>query len=174
MSVIQKYYLKTYFLNAVLSGVIVALIFIYFGDLTNAVIYLVSYLIMGIFFTILTVNIHFNKIKSFGIQNITAEHLGVKQETCVLSYLEISEIKEKLNENHFFDQMTITDIENGVKIKTGLAWNFLDNRIQIVQSSNAIKPYEYRITSAPNMKYTRVDNGKNLKNVIEVAKLLSI
>ncbi len=174
MTVVQKYYLKTYFLNAVLSGVIMALMFIYFGDLTNAVIYLVSYLIIGIFFTILTVNVHFNKIKSFGIKNITADHLRVKQEKCVISYLEISEIKEKLSGNHFFDQMTITDIENGVKIKTGLAWNFLDNRIEIIQSSNAIKPYEYRITSAPNMKYTRVDNGKNLKNVMEVATLLRI
>lgn len=172
MTAVQKYFLKSFCLNFVLVGVISALMSIYQNDTSAAISYLVIYAILGIIITILTVNVHTNKIKSLGIHDIREEHLSVRQERNVKSNLEISEIKEKLRKNHFFDQMTITDIENGIKIKTGLAWNFMDNRITIVQTSNTDKLYQYHISSATNLKWTSLDNGKNLENVIQVAKLI--
>lgn len=174
MTAVQKYFLKSFCLNFVLVGVIFALMSIYQNDTSAAISYLVIYAILGIIITILTVNVHTNKIKSLGIQNIREEHLSVKQERNVKSNLEISEIKKKLRENHFFNRMTITDLENGIKIKTGLEWNFMDNRITIVQTSNTDKLYQYQITSVPNLKWISIDNGKNLENVVQVENLIRV
>ncbi len=68
--------------------------------------------------------------------------------------------------------MIITEIENGVLLKSGTTWQSWGEQIKNILKSDNNSVYEYQLTSIPKLKTTILDYGKNIESINQFERLL--
>ena len=66
----------------------------------------------------------------------------------------------------------MTEIENGILLKTGITLQSWGEEIKIILKSNQENSYEYIISSSPKLKTALVDYGKNLENINRIENVI--
>ena len=66
----------------------------------------------------------------------------------------------------------MTEIENGVLLKTGMTMKSWGEEIKIILKSNKENNFEYQLSSSPKLKTTIVDYGKNLENINKIESVI--
>ena len=123
-------------------------------------------LFFGISMSLILVSFHIYRLKKNGIQRINNENVGVNQSRSLITELNTTDIIDKLKINPIIRKMKMTEIKNGVLLKSGMTWKSWGEEIKIILKSENETDFEYQISSRPKLKTTLVDYGKNLENLI--------
>lgn len=172
MKPLTKLYLKTFLVLGIPYG-----LFMVGSDLVEGkgfslwkFLFLTSF--FGITMSLILVSFHRYRLKKNGIQEITEENLGVSQTKNLQSKLNKKELIEKLKTDPIIGKMKMTEIENGILIKSGMTWKSWGEVIKIILSFNRGDDFEYQVSSRPKLKTTLFDYGKNLENVNRIENVL--
>jgi len=122
----------------------------------------------GIGMSLFLVYFHRRGLKQNGVQEITAGNLSVNQAKNLKSELDITEIMKKLKNNPITGKMEITEMENGILLKTKASWKSWGEVIKIILKSEKEFDFEYQVSSSPKLKTTLVDYGKSIENICQI------
>ncbi len=88
-------------------------------------------------------------------------------------------VKSELNKTELVNKLktdsiagTITEIENGLVLKTGISMSSWGEKIKINLLSKGDNDFDYQVSSSPLMWITIIDFGKNLENVEHIESLI--
>jgi len=129
-------------------------------------------LFFGIFMSLSLVSFHWYNLKKDGVENITDENIGVKQTKKIETKLNKKELIQKLKLDPTIGKMKMTEIENGILIKTGMTMKSWGEEIKIILKSSKENNFEYQLSSIPKLKTTIVDYGKNLENINKIESII--
>tara|TARA_R110002074_G_scaffold166808_1_gene327665 strand:- start:90 stop:473 length:384 start_codon:yes stop_codon:yes gene_type:complete len=115
--------------------------------------------------SLILVSFHRYRLKKNGIQEITNDNVGVNQSRNLKTGLNKTDLINKLKTDPIIGKMKMTEIENGILLKSGMTWKSWGEEIKIILKSENITDFEYQISSNPKLKTTLVDYGKNLENI---------
>ena len=122
----------------------------------------------GITMSILNISYHIYMLKKNGIQEITNETLKASQTKSLNSEMNKTELIQKLKKDPIIGKMKMTEIENGILIKTKMTWKSFGEEIKIISKSDENSDFEYQVSSCPKLKTTLLDYGKNLENITRI------
>jgi hypothetical protein len=172
MKPITKLYLKTFLLTGITYGVIMLGFDLADGNGFR----LWKFLFMTIFFgatmSLILVSFHKYRLKKNGVQEITNDNVGVNQTRNLKSKLNKIDIIEKLKTDPIMGKMKMTEIENGISLKTGMTMKSWGEEIKIILKSKTENEFEYMVSSSPKLKTTLVDYGKNLENINRIENVI--
>ena len=172
MKPITKLYLKVF----LLSGPPYGLLMLGFDLVDGNEIKLWKLLFMAFFFgismSLILVSFHRYRLKKNGIQEITHENLEVSQPKKIKSVLNKEELIKKLKMDRIIGKMKITEIENGILLKTGMTWKSWGEEINITIKSDNVSNFEYKVSSRSKLKITLLDYSKNIENVNRIENLI--
>lgn len=172
MKPITKLYLKTFLLTGIPYGLIMLGFDLADGTGFRLWKYLFLTFFFGITMSLILVFFHKYRLKKNGIQEITDQNLGVSQKRNLKSELNKSELIEKLKTDPIIGKMKMTEIENGILLKTGMTWKSWGEEIKIILQGREESNFDYQISSSPKLKTTIVDYGKNLENVTRIENVI--
>jgi hypothetical protein len=172
MKAIIKLYFKTFLLTSIPYF---ALMTLFSLDENNEIFVLKNIsasLFFGMFMSLALVSFHWYKLKKDGVEIITDENIGVNQSRIIQTKLNKTELIHKLKLDPKIGKMKMMEMENGVLLKTGMTMQSWGEEIKIILKSNKENNFEYQISSAPKLKTTIVDYGKNLENVNKIESVI--
>ena len=172
MQAIIKLYLKTFLLTSIPYF---ALITLFSLDKISEIFMLKDIsasLFFGIFMSLVLVSFHLYKLKKDGVENITDENIGVNQTITLETKLNKNELIQKLKLDPEIGKMKMSEMENGVLLKTGITLKSWGEEIKIIIKSNKENNFEYQVSSSPKLKTTIIDYGKNLENVNKIESVI--
>ncbi|GAB1370592.1 hypothetical protein MASR1M45_06530 [Candidatus Kapaibacterium sp.] len=111
------------------------------------------------------------RLKKMGLNDITDQNFGVRHSKRFNSKLSLSEIKNKLISDVIFKKMKLSEIENGLFLKSKMDWYSWGEEIRIIQQSNNGSDFDYQLICSPRFKATLFDFGKNIENIKRIEKL---
>ncbi len=172
MKPITKLYLKTFLFTGIPYGIIMMMIDVLGGDGFRIWKFLFLTFFFGITMSITLVYFHRQRLKKNGIGELSEENLKVNQKVRIISNLNEEKLIEKLREDRFFRNMELAQVENGIKLSSGITWNSWGESITIIINSISQNQYEYEIISKPKLRSTVLDFGKNLENIDRIQKII--
>ncbi|MDY8137493.1 hypothetical protein [Aquimarina sp. 2201CG5-10] len=172
MKPITKLYIKTFLFTGIPFGLIMLGFDLIDGDGFKLWKYLFMTFFFGITMSLILVSFHRFRLKKNGIQEITNENAGVNQTRNLKTELNKSDLIEKLKKDPVIGKMKITEIDNGILLKTGTTWKSWGEEIKISLKSANKNDFEYTVSSSPKLKTTLFDYGKNLENVTRVENVI--
>ncbi|WP_396171690.1 hypothetical protein [Flavobacterium sp.] len=172
MKAITKLYIKTFLLTAIPYFSLMTLFG--FDEISKTIILknITASLFFGIFMSLILVSFHWYKLKKDGVKNITDENIGVNQTKKIETKLNKEQLIQKLKLDPTIRKMKMTEIENGVLLKTGMTMKSWGEEIKIILKSNKENNFEYQLSSSPKLKTTIVDYGKNLENINKIESVI--
>lgn len=172
MKAITKLYLRTFLFTAIPFFLLTT--FFNSGDINKKIVLfnITASLILGISMSLILVSLHWYLLKKNGVENITDENIGVHQTKTIETKLSKNELIQKLKLNPVIRKMKMTELENGVLLKTGMTIKSWGEEIRIILMSNKENTFEYQISSSPKLKTTIVDYGKNLENINKIERVI--
>jgi hypothetical protein len=135
MKPITKLYLKAFLLTGIPYGLIMLGFDLLDGDGFKLWKFLFMTFFFGITMSIILVSFHKYRLKKNGIQELTDENLGVNQSKNLKSELNKIELIEKLRRDPIIGKMKMTEIENGISLKTNMTWKSWGEDIKIIIKS---------------------------------------
>ena len=172
MKPIAKLYLKTFLLTGIPYGLIMLGFDLADGDGFRLWRYIFMTLFFGITMSLILVSFHKYRLKKNGIQEISNDNVGVNQSRNLKARLNKTDLIKKLKSDPIIGKMEMTEIENGVLLKSGVTWKSWGEEIKIIQKTNNETDFEYQISSSPRLKTTFVDYGKNLENINRIENVI--
>ena len=171
MKPITKLYLKTFLLTGIPYGLLTAGFDLVDGNGFRLWKFLFLTFCFGCM-SFLLVSFHKYRLKKNGVQEMTAQNLGVSQKKNLKSEFNKSELIEKLKSDPIIGKMKMQEIENGIILKTGMTWLSWGEEIRIILQTKGESDFDYQISSRPKLKMTLVDFGKNLENVNRIENVM--
>lgn len=172
MKPIIKLYVKAFLLTGIPFGLILASSDLADGNEFGLVKFLFNTFFFGITLSLIFVSFHRYSLKKYGIQEITNDNLGVNQSGRLNTELNLTELIRTLKTDPVFGKMKMTEIENGVLLKSGVSWKSWGEEIKILLKTDQENNFEYHISSIPILKLTILDYGKNLGNIKRMENLI--
>lgn len=166
-----KLYLKTFLLTGIPYGLLTAGFDLVDGNGFRLWKFLFLTFCFGCM-SFLLVSFHKYRLKKNGVQEMTAQNLGVSQKKNLKSEFNKSELIEKLKSDPIIGKMKMQEIENGIILKTGMTWLSWGEEIRIILQTKRESDFDYQISSRPKLKMTLVDFGKNLENVNRIENVM--
>ena len=172
MKAITKLYIKTFLLTAIPYFALMTLFG--FDEISKTFIFknITASLFFGILMSLILVSFHWYKLKNVGVENITDDNIGVNQTKIIETELSKNEIIQKLKLDPTIGKMNMSEMENGVLLKTGMTMKSWGEEIKIILKSNKENNFEYQLLSSPKLKTTIVDYGKNLENINKIESVI--
>lgn len=167
-----KLYLKAFLLTGTLFGLITLVFELVDENRFNLWKFLIMAFIFGITMSLILVSVHIFILKKNGIKEITDENLKVNQTKNLKSKMNNTELIQKLKNDPIIGKMKMTEIENGILIKTKMTWKSFGEVIKIISKSDENSDFEYQVSSCPKLKTTLLDYGKNLENITRIEKVI--
>jgi len=165
MKPITKLYLKAFLLTGIPYGLIMLGFYLADSEGFRLWKYFFMTFFFGITMSLILVSFHRYRLKKNGIQEITNDNVGVNQSRNLKTGLNKTDLINKLKTDPIIGKMKMTEIENGILLKSGMTWKSWGEEIKIILKSENITDFEYQISSNPKLKTTLVDYGKNLENI---------
>jgi len=125
----------------------------------------------GFIMSIFMVSMQVYGLKKIGIQRIMQEDLETTRKGKFRTKLNREEVINKLMTALGTSNMKMNDIENEVSWNTGITLKSWGEKIMIKLISKTDSEYEYEISSAPLLKTTLIDGGKNIQNVNHIESI---
>lgn len=172
MKPIIKLYLKAFLLTGTLYGLITLGFEMVDENRFDLWKFLIMAFIFGITMSLILVSVHIFVLKKNGIKEITNENLKVSQSKILKSEMNNRELIQKLKSDPIIGKMKMTEIENGILIKTKMTWKSFGEEIKIISKSDENSDFEYQVSSCPKLKTTLIDYGKNLENITRIEKVI--
>ena len=167
-----KLYLRTFLLPGIPYGLLTAGFDLANGNGFRLWKFLFLTFFFGVTMSLILVSFHKYRLKKNGVQEMTAQNLGVSQKKNLKSELNKSELIEKLKSDPIIGKMKMQEIENGIILKTGMTWLSWGEEIRIILQTKGECGFDYQIWSRPKLKMTLVDFGKNLENVTRIENVM--
>lgn len=174
MKAIIKLYLKTFLIFTIPYFTLMTLFglednseLIIWGNLSMSI-------LIGVFMSLILVSFHWYNIKKIGVENSNDDNFGVNQTRTIETKLDKNELIDKLKLDPTTGKMKMTDIENGVLLKTGMSTKSWGEEIKIILTSNKESIFKYQVSSRPKLKTTIVDYGKSLENINKIESVIKI
>lgn len=130
-------------------------------------------LLIGAFMSIILVSFHWYNLKK-DLVKITDDNVGVNQTRTIETKLDKNELIDKLKLDPTTGKMKMTDIENGVLLKTGMSTKSWGEEIKIILTSNKNSIFKYQVSSSPKLITTIVDYGKSIENINKIESVIKI
>jgi hypothetical protein len=172
MKPITKLYFKTFLLTGIPFGLIMLGIDLAHGDRIILWKYLFMTFFFGITMSLILVSFHRYRLKKNGIQEITNDIVGVNQSRILKTCLNKTDLINKLKNDPIIGKMKMTEIKNGILLKSGVTWKSWGEEIKIILKTDNETEFEYQISSNPKLKTTIVDFGKNLENINRIENVI--
>jgi len=172
MNPTTKQYLKVFLQMGVPSGLMMLIFDLANGEAFSFWKLLFFILFFGIAMTLTFVPWHKSILKDLGVQKITDESWKTSQSKIVSSSLNQQALIQKLKSDPTVSKMKMTEIENGILLKSGVSGQFWGEKITIILNKTTDTEFEYQVASRPKLKSTIFDFGKNLKNIVLIERLV--
>ena len=129
-------------------------------------------IIFGFVMSLINVVTHIIAVQQNGVEKIREEHLRVVSKRNFKSSLSKEEVIKILKEDSRTVNMKISEMDAGVLLDTKVSMKSFGEKIVIKLLGKKDSEFEYEISSAPKLKTTLVDFGKNLENVNQIENVL--
>ena len=139
-------------------------------DIIRFTFYLVGF---GMTMAAFAVGVQITAIKSLGITEISYTSLGVKHELQVYTDLSLMEVYMLVTDKLNYTRTKIGASDKIIKLNKGISVYSFGERISIQQLNSLNGTNTYEIRSRPIILGQFMDNGLNLKNVLEIEDLLT-
>jgi len=172
MKPITKLYLKTFLYTGIPFGLIMLGFDLVDGDGFRLCKFIYMTIFFGATMSLILVSFHKYRLNKNGVQEITNDNVGVNQTRNLKSNYNKRELIEKIKGDPIMGKMKMTEIENGILLKTGMTLQSWGEEIKIILKSNQENNFEYIVSSSPKLKTTLVDYGKNLENINRIENVI--
>lgn len=138
---------------------------------------IVKFVIMSLFFglmmTFILVPNHIERIKELNITEFTDEVLSSNQKSIVQSAISRDDLLHKIENSTILNISKISAVENSIRILTKVSTKTFGEKIEVKFQEIGDGMNELLITSRPRLITKFIDDGKNLKNVQSIQKILN-
>lgn len=165
MTPIIKLYVKTFLLTGIPYGIITLGFDLADGSGLRIWKLLISAFFFGILMSLILVSIHWYWLNKIGVREMSDENISVHQKRILKTKLNKFELIEKLKADPGIRKMKMTEVEDGIILRTDMTWKSWGEEMKINIQAIGENDFEYQITSSPKIKTTLVDFGINLENV---------
>ena len=171
MKPLTKHYLKTFLIVAIPFALGMAFLQWTSGNPINVTKLLLQMIFFGVLMTITLVYLQRTALQKNGIQNITEEHLQVRQQATLHSNLDQTALLQKIKSDPVLSKMTINTSGKDIILQSKPSWKSWGEKMTITVQSRGANGFEYQVTSQPRLWTTLFDYGKNLENVRRVSQV---
>src|SRR5687768_9471405 len=175
MSSELKLYFKVFLFITVSLFFLSLVIDIIFGDTIMIIWEMLKSAFIGLGITALLVTSHISAVRNVigKGNNLTGQDLEVRHSIMVNSSLSLREVKEMLINRKELKTKKVRGTDNELFIKTSPSLDSWGENIHIRLIKAEDNIMEYLISSRPFIRLVYLDNGRNLKNVRQMAELIS-
>jgi len=172
MEPIARLYVKAFLITGIPFGLLMMVYDVLAGEPFSIWRFLFLTVFFGVTMSIVLVSLHRYRLRKNGIKELTESNLKVIQKRKYVSSLSKQEFMNKLADDEILGAMNLTELENGIKLSSGMTWKSWGETITVIINPISQDEYEYEIISKPKVNAAMVDYGKNLENVNRVEEIL--
>lgn len=173
MNPLTKLYLRTFLLTGIPYGIMMVGFDLMDGGAINIWKFLFLSISFGLLMSLTLVGFHRYRLRKSGVKDMDEASLAVRQEKMIQSPLNLPQAMKALESDQKTRRMKMTEIQDGIRLKTPVTWKSWGEDVQIIRLSEEDGTFEYQITSRPKVKTTIVDYGKNTENIALIESILA-
>lgn len=168
--------IRLYISNVIITGILYTVISFSFGFFIGKefqlVPWLVSVLSFGFVLGLVNTLVQTRPIGTMARRPLTKEDLKLTQRRSIHLRLSPQEVLAVLNDAGIFKERKARFINQSITIATSTSWASWGEQVTLTWAESS-DGYMYEIESRPNIKFSRMDGGKNFANVEKIVAALS-
>lgn len=172
MKPILLLYIKLFFYFGITFGVFMLLLDIAFAKGWDSNVFLFRFAYFGGFMALVLGTGHLIRVKYLGGDITSGTDLRVRQTRKVISTIGMQDLISKLKVNPKLKRMDMQEHGMELKLQSDLSLASWGEKMNIKAQPEDDGLFVYEISSVPRWKTTLVDFGQNLRNAMQVEKLL--